>query len=65
VEKRYLDVKELSEYLGVSKHTIYSWTSMQKIPFVKMGGLVKFDIKAIEKWIKENSVEVSDFHKKR
>lgn len=64
MEKRYLTVKELSEHLGVSRYTIYSWISMRRIPFVKMGGLVRFDAKAIERWIKENSVEVSDFHKK-
>lgn len=63
MDKHYLSVKELSEYLGVAKHTIYSWTSMRKIPFVKMGGLVRFDIEAIEKWIKENSIEVSEIHK--
>jgi len=63
MEKRYLSVRELSEYLGVPRHTIYCWTSMRKIPFVKMGKSVRFDIKAIEKWIKENSVEVSEIHR--
>ena len=58
MEKRYLTVKELSEYLGIPRHTIYCWISMRKIPFVKMGRLVRFDIEAIQKWVQQRKVEV-------
>jgi excisionase family DNA binding protein len=54
--KRYLNTNELSEYLGISKHALYQKVSQKRIPFVKIGRL-KFDIREIEKWIKDHSVE--------
>ena len=56
MKKRLLDIKELSEYLGLKKHTIYTWVSQRRIPFVKCGRLTKFDMESIDNWIKENSV---------
>ena len=45
-----------AEYLGLSKGTLYVWVCHRKIPYFKVGRLVKFDIKEIELWLKENSV---------
>lgn len=56
MEKRYLNVEELSQYIGVKKNTIYNWVSQRKIPFIKCGRLTKFDIKAIDKWMAESNV---------
>lgn len=44
---------ELSDHLGVPKATIYSWVRRGDIPFVKLGGLVRFDPEEITNWIKE------------
>ena len=56
-EKRFLSVKELAEYLGIKVNTVYSWTFQRKIPYVKIGRCVKFDINKIEEWIKEKEVK--------
>ena len=61
LEKRFIGVKELAEYLGIKDKTVYTWVHMRKIPYVKMGGLVKFDLKKIEKWVKEREVEAVDW----
>jgi len=58
VNKRLIDINELSEYTGLSKNTIYSWVSQRKIPFVKCGRLTKFDLQRIDEWIEENSSEI-------
>ena len=50
-EKRFIGVKELAPYLGISINTVYSWVCLRKIPYVKIGRLVKFDLKEIDKWI--------------
>ena len=50
-------MKEASEYLGVSVNTLYSWVSQKKIDYVKIGRLTKFDLKAIDKFIENGSVE--------
>ena len=58
MERRYLGIKELSQYLGITEGTLYSWVCYKKIPYVKMGRLVKFDLRKIDSWTQENTVEV-------
>ena len=53
--------KEIAEYLNISINTIYSWINMRKIPFFKIGRLVKFDLKEIENWKEHQKVDVLDF----
>jgi len=57
MEKRYLEIKELSEYLGVKVNTLYSWVNQGKIPYVKLNRLVRFDSTKINEWAEKNSVE--------
>ncbi len=56
--KRFLSIRELAEYLGIKVGTVYVWVCHKKIPYVKVGRLVKFDLQKIEKWLEEKSVEV-------
>ncbi len=56
MEKRILNMNDCAEYLGLSKGTLYVWVCRRKIPYVKVGRLVKFDMREIEGWLKENSV---------
>ena len=65
MDKKYLDINELSEYLGIPKHTIYNWTSMKRIPYVKIGRTLRFDKSRIDSWLKERSVEPSKFFNDR
>jgi len=51
VEKRFIGPNELARFLDISVNTVYSWVCMRRIPFVKMGRLVKFDLKDIDKWL--------------
>ena len=53
--RRYIDIKELSEYLSISKNTIYSWVSQKKIPHIKVGKLVRFELGAVEEWLESHS----------
>ncbi len=57
MQKRLITIKEASEYLGISVNTMYSWVSQKKIDYVKVGRLTKFDLKVIDKFIENNSVE--------
>jgi len=61
MNRRLLNVEELSEYIGLSTSTIYSWVSQRRIPFVKCGRLTKFDLQRIDEWIEESSVEEKQF----
>ena len=57
MNKLLIDVKQLSESTGLSVFTLYSWINQKRIPYVKVGRLVRFDPRKIEKWIEGNSVE--------
>ncbi len=62
MNKRLININELSEYIGLSTSTIYSWVSQKRIPFVKCGRLTKFDLQRIDDWIQESSVEEKKFY---
>ncbi|MBI5888925.1 MAG: helix-turn-helix domain-containing protein [Deltaproteobacteria bacterium] len=49
-----VSIKELSEFLKVKPSTLYSWVHNGTIPFIKLNGLLRFDMDEITKWI-ENS----------
>jgi excisionase family DNA binding protein len=54
--RRYLSIKETAEYTGLSHHTLYAMVSQRRIPHVKMGRLVKFDVGLLDAWIKQHTV---------
>ncbi len=61
MQKRLIDITELSEMIGVKVDTLYRWVSQKRIPYVKAGRLTKFDITAIDEWIKDMSVSCKDY----
>jgi excisionase family DNA binding protein len=55
--ERLLSVDEVVLMLGVSKATIYSWTSQNKIPHIKLSKrLLKFRENEIMDWISRKSI---------
>ena len=56
IKHQFVGIKELSEYLGVKENTIYSWVSQRKIPFKKLGRLVRFSLEEVEDWVEQKSV---------
>ena len=61
MEKRLLSAIEVSEYMGLSTNTLYTWVSQRKIPFIKIGRLTKFDKEALDQWIDSNRKETKNF----
>jgi len=59
MKKRFFGIEDLSEYLGISKNTLYSWVNQRKIPHYKIYGSVRFDFEELTTWLKERKVEVS------
>lgn len=58
MSKKLLDVKEVAEMLGVSTVTVHRLKKEGKIPYIKIGGSLKFDIEDINKWI--DSLKTTD-----
>ncbi|MBD0824454.1 helix-turn-helix domain-containing protein [Aestuariibaculum marinum] len=48
--KRVMNMNSLSEYLGISKHTLYRLTSTREIPHSKRGNRILFDKQLIDEW---------------
>jgi len=57
MERRYISITEASEYLGLTKGTLYVWACQKRIPYLKIGKLLKFDIIEIEQWLKDKRVK--------
>ncbi len=57
MERRYLSPRELAEYCGLSRETIYLWVRERKIPFIKKSRLIKFDKLAIDAWLKKDEIK--------
>ena len=57
IDRKLVGIKELAEYLGIKTDTLYSWIYQRKIPYVKVGRLVKFDSIQIDEWLSKNSVQ--------
>lgn len=60
-EKNYIGIKELSEYLDIPIGTLYAWTHQRKIPHLKLGKTLKFDLQKIEVWLKKKEVKVYEY----
>ena len=56
VPQRLLAIQDAATYTGISVHTLYTMVSQRRIPFVKVGRLVKFDLKMLDDWIKQQTV---------
>jgi len=61
MQKRLLNINEVSQMIGIQVDTLYRWVSQRRIPYVKVGRLTKFDVVAIDEWIKEYSVPCDSF----
>ena len=46
-----LTVKELSAWLNIKSSTIYLWVSQNKVPCLRIHGLLRFEPDAIQDWL--------------
>lgn len=49
MEKRYFNIKDISEYTSLPIKTLYDWASQGKIPSIKYGRRVLFDLEDIDR----------------
>ena len=56
---RLITVEELAKYLNLNPHTIYMWVEQRKIPFIKIGRMVRFDLIEIEEWLTSKKTEIT------
>lgn len=60
IEKQWISIEQLSEYLGISAVTIRFWIRSGKdIPAVRIGRQWRFRISDIDEWIKSGKSNFS------
>ncbi|MDA8215114.1 MAG: helix-turn-helix domain-containing protein [Nitrospiraceae bacterium] len=55
--ERLLSIEEMAEILGVKVSTLYAMTHYKKIPFFKLGKLVRFRLSDVESWLQSKMVK--------
>jgi excisionase family DNA binding protein len=59
--RRLITAKEAGQYLSLSTETIYRMASLKKLPYLKIGDRVLFDVKAMDQWIEKHMVREKEW----
>ena len=60
VGKRLLNVRQAAQYLGLEVDTVYKKSRMRELPSVKVGRALRFDVKALERFVEQHTIETID-----
>ncbi len=60
IARRLLNVREAAQYLGIEVDTVYKKSRLREVPCVKVGRALRFDVKALEKYIEQHSIQTID-----
>jgi len=60
-----MNIKEASDYLGVSPDTLYKYVYEEKIPAFKLGNRWKFKKSKLDQWMDEKSTVRDERSKKK
>ena len=63
MEKVFLNIDELSQYLGIKKSNLYAKVERREIPFYKVGRLIFFKRDEIDSFMEKCRVECFDIKK--
>jgi excisionase family DNA binding protein len=61
--RRLITAKEASQYLSLSTETVYRMASLKKLPYLKIGDRVLFDVKALDHWIERHMIREKEWKK--
>lgn len=51
MSKQYMSLKELSEHFSIPTSTLYRWVNERKLPYYKVGKMLRFDVWEMTQWI--------------
>lgn len=58
--RRLLNVEEAAQYLKLEVDTVYKKSRLREVPCVKVGRALRFDVKALEQYIEQHSIQTID-----
>lgn len=56
--REVMNIRQASQYLGVSPDTLYKYVNEQKIPAFKLGNRWRFKKSRLDQWMEEQSSEM-------
>lgn len=59
--RRLITAKEASQYLSLSTDTVYRMASLKKLPYLKIGDRVLFDLKTLDHWIEKHTIREKEW----
>lgn len=60
IGRRLLNVRETAQFLGLEVDTVYKKARLREVPCVKVGRALRFDVKALERFIEQHTIETID-----
>ena len=63
--REVMNIRQASQYLGVSPDTLYKYVNEQKIPAFKLGNRWRFKKSRLDQWMEEQSADVEVRGKKK
>ena len=60
IGRRLLNVREAAQYLSLEVDTVYKKARLREVPNVKVGRALRFDVKALERFIEQHTIETID-----
>ena len=57
IGRRLLNVREAAQFLGLEVDTVYKKARLREVPCVKVGRALRFDVKALERFIEQHTIE--------
>jgi excisionase family DNA binding protein len=56
-QREVMDMREASDYLGVSRETLYKYIYEERIPAFKLGNRWKFKKTVLDRWMERQSTQ--------
>ena len=63
--REVMNIRQASQYLGVSPDTLYKYVGEQKIPAFKLGNRWRFKKSRLDQWMEEKSSEMEPQGKRK
>ena len=60
IGRRLLNVREAAQYLRLEVDTVYKKSRLREVPCVKVGRALRFDVKTLEQYIEQHSIQTID-----
>ncbi len=61
--RRLITAKEASQFLSLSTETVYRMAAARKLPYLKVGDRVLFDLKSLDHWVDRHMVREKEWRR--